>query len=35
MALRRRTKKKLVKENVYNAVYPSVKKTGDMKVYQQ
>ncbi len=28
-------KKKLVKENVYNAVYPSVKKTADMKLYQQ
>ena len=28
-------KKKLVKENVYNAVYPSVKKTAEMKVYQQ
>lgn len=28
-------KKKLVKENVYNAVYPSVKKTANMKVYQQ
>ena len=27
-------KKKLVKENVFNAVYPSVKKTGEMKVYQ-
>ena len=27
--------KKLVKENVYNAVYPSVKKTGDMKLYGQ
>ncbi len=27
--------KKLVKENVYNAVYPSVKKTAEMKVYQQ
>jgi branched-chain amino acid transport system substrate-binding protein len=26
-------KKKLVKENVYNAVYPSVKKTGEMKLY--
>ena len=25
--------KKLVKENVYNAVYPSVKKTAEMKVY--
>lgn len=25
--------KKLVKENVYNAVYPSVKKTADMKLY--
>ena len=24
-------KRKLVKENVYNAVYPSVKKTGEMK----
>jgi len=29
------TKKKLVKENVYNAVYPSVKKTAEMKLYQQ
>lgn len=28
-------KKKLVKENVYNAVYPSVKKTAEMKLYQQ
>jgi len=28
-------KKKLVKENVYNAVYPNVKKTAEMKVYQQ
>ncbi len=28
-------KNKLVKENVYNAVYPSVKKTADMKLYQQ
>jgi branched-chain amino acid transport system substrate-binding protein len=27
--------KKLVKENVYNAVYPSVKKTADMRLYQQ
>ena len=27
--------KKLIKENVYNAVYPSVKKTGEMKLYQQ
>jgi branched-chain amino acid transport system substrate-binding protein len=27
-------KKKLVKENVYNAVYPSVKKTGEMKLYK-
>lgn len=27
-------KKKLVKENVYNAVYPSVKKTGDMVLYK-
>lgn len=27
--------KKLVKENVYNAVYPNVKKTAEMKVYQQ
>ncbi len=27
-------RKKLVKENVYNAVYPSVKKTGEMKVYK-
>ena len=27
--------KKLVKENVYNAVYPSVKKTAEMKAYQQ
>ncbi len=27
--------KKLVKENVYNAVYPSVKKTADMKLYGQ
>lgn len=26
-------RKKLVKENVYNAVYPSVKKTGEMKTY--
>lgn len=26
--------KKLVKENVYNAVYPSVKKTADMQLYQ-
>lgn len=26
--------KKLVKENVYNAVYPSVKKTGDMVLYK-
>ena len=26
-------RKKLVKENVYNAVYPSVKKTGEMKLY--
>jgi branched-chain amino acid transport system substrate-binding protein len=25
---------KLVKENVYNAVYPSVKKTAEMKLYQ-
>lgn len=28
-------KKKLVKENVYNAVYPTVKKSADMKLYQQ
>lgn len=27
------TRKKLVKENVYNAVYPSVRKTGEMKLY--
>jgi branched-chain amino acid transport system substrate-binding protein len=27
-------KKKLVKENVYNAVYPDVKKTGDMTLYK-
>ena len=27
--------KKLVKENVYNAVYPSVKKEGNMRLYQQ
>ena len=27
--------KKLVKENVYNAVYPSVKKTAEMKLYGQ
>ena len=27
--------KKLVKENVYNAVYPSVKKTAEMKIYGQ
>ncbi len=27
--------KKLVKENVYNAVYPNVKKTGEMRLYQQ
>jgi branched-chain amino acid transport system substrate-binding protein len=27
--------KKLVKENVYNAVFPSVKKTGEMKLYGQ
>jgi len=27
--------KKLVKENVYNAVYPNVKKTADMRLYQQ
>jgi branched-chain amino acid transport system substrate-binding protein len=27
--------KRLVKENVYNAVYPSVKKTGEMKLYRQ
>ncbi len=26
--------KRLVKENVYNGVYPSVKKTADMKLYQ-
>jgi branched-chain amino acid transport system substrate-binding protein len=26
---------KMVKENVYNAVYPDVKKTADMRVYQQ
>ncbi len=26
--------KKLVKHNVYNAVYPSVKKTADMRLYQ-
>mgnify|MGYP003677391625 CR=1 FL=1 len=25
---------KLVKENVYNEVYPSVKKTADMELYQ-
>lgn len=28
-------RKKLVKENVYNAVYPSVKKTAEMRAYQQ
>lgn len=28
-------KKKLVKESVYNAVHPSVKKTADIKLYQQ
>ena len=28
-------KKKVVKENVYNAVYPNVKKTAEMKLYQQ
>ncbi|MDB5818626.1 MAG: hypothetical protein JWQ11_2266 [Rhizobacter sp.] len=27
-------KKKLVKENVYNAVYPDVKKTGEMTLYK-
>jgi branched-chain amino acid transport system substrate-binding protein len=27
--------KKLVKQNVYNAVYPSVKKTAEMRLYQQ
>ena len=27
--------KKLVKQNVYNAVYPSVKKTAEMRAYQQ
>jgi branched-chain amino acid transport system substrate-binding protein len=27
--------KKLVKENVYNAVYPAVKKTAEMRLYQQ
>ena len=27
--------KKLIKENVYNAVYPDVKKTAEMKVYGQ
>lgn len=27
-------KKKLVKENVYNAVYPAVKKTGEMVLYK-
>ena len=26
--------KKLVKENVYNAVYPGVKKTGEMVLYK-
>lgn len=29
------TSKKLIKENVYNAVYPDVKKTAAMKVYGQ
>jgi branched-chain amino acid transport system substrate-binding protein len=27
--------KRLVKENVYNAVYPNVKKTAEMRLYQQ